>query len=88
MKSIALSVGLLFALSVHADDLVRAKLVGTRTVSSYPGAPILVCKYLGPEAKYEVVASADRCAPTFELSNDEAVRIDDAGVSLARTTTP
>jgi hypothetical protein len=46
---------------------MRAKLVGRRIVSSYPGAPILVCRYAGPGATYEVVASAATCARYLKL---------------------
>lgn len=46
---------------------MRAKLVGRRIVSSYPGTPILVCRYAGPGATYEVVASAATCARYLKL---------------------
>jgi hypothetical protein len=74
---------LLFALSVHADVPVHAKLVGQRVVSSFPGRPILVCQYLGPEAKYEVVASGESCAPFRALSLDEPTV-----PALAKASTP
>jgi hypothetical protein len=68
MKAIAICAGLLIALSAAAQDPARAKLVGQRVISSYPGAPILVCQYAGPGAKYEVVASAATCARYLKLS--------------------
>ncbi|MGD0501290.1 MAG: hypothetical protein ABSD02_00990 [Steroidobacteraceae bacterium] len=68
MKAIAICAGLLIALSANAQDPLRAKLVGQRVVSSYPGTPILVCQYAGPGAKYEVVASAGTCARYIKLN--------------------
>jgi hypothetical protein len=67
MKAIALCAGLLIALSAGAQDQGHAKLVGRRVVSSYPGTPILVCRYAAPGATYEVVASAATCAPYLVL---------------------
>jgi hypothetical protein len=68
MKAIAICAGLLIALSAGAQGQPRAKLVGRRVVSSYPGTPILVCRYAGAGATYEVVASAATCAPYLELN--------------------
>ena len=71
MKAIAICAGLLFALAAgaqdHAQDPLRAKLIGRRVISTYPGTPILVCRYAAPGANYEVVASAATCAPYLEL---------------------
>jgi hypothetical protein len=67
MKAVMICAGLLIALSAGAQDELRAKLVGQRVVSSYPGTPILVCRYAGPGATYEVVASAATCARYLEL---------------------
>ena len=72
MKAIAICAGLLFALAAgaqdHAQDPMRAKLIGRRVVSTFPGTPILVCRYAGPGARYEVVASAATCAPYLKLN--------------------
>jgi hypothetical protein len=68
MKAIAVCAGLLIALSAGAQDQARAKLVGRRVVSTYPGTPILVCRYTARDATYEVVASAATCAPYLELN--------------------
>ena len=68
MKTLALCAGLLLALSAGAEEQVRAKLVGQRVVSSYPGSPILVCRYAGPAANYEVVASTPTCAPYLNVN--------------------
>ncbi|HEX4152060.1 MAG TPA: hypothetical protein VHY75_07605 [Steroidobacteraceae bacterium] len=68
MKTFALCVGVLIALSAGAEQPVLAKLVGHRIVGSYPGTPILVCRYAGPTATYEVVASTPICAPYLELN--------------------
>jgi hypothetical protein len=68
MKAIAICAGLLIALSAAAQDPPRAKLVGRRVISSYPGTPILVCRYAGPGAKYEVVASTATCARHLKLN--------------------
>lgn len=67
MKTLTLCMGLLIALSASAEPSVRAKLVGQRIVDSYPGAPILVCRYTGPRATYEVVASSSSCAPYLDV---------------------
>ncbi len=67
MKTMILCAGLLFALSANAEVGVRAVLVGQRVVSSYPGTPILICRYAGPEANYEIVAPKSRCARYFKL---------------------
>jgi hypothetical protein len=69
MKTVAVCVGLLIALSANAEVAVRAKLVGQRLVSFTPGNPILVCQYKGPEARYEVVAASGACAPYLVLSD-------------------
>jgi hypothetical protein len=68
MRSIAVAVGLLIALTANAEEGSRAQLVGQRVVSSYPGSPILICQYRAAEAKYEVVAASDHCAPYLVLS--------------------
>ena len=72
MKAIAICAGLLFTLAAgaqdHGQDQMRARLVGRRVVSSYPGTPILVCRYAGPDATYEVVASASTCARYLKLN--------------------
>jgi hypothetical protein len=72
MRAIAICAGLLFALAAgaqdHGQDPLRAKLVGRRIVSAYPGTPILVCRYAGPDAKYEVVSSAATCARYLKLN--------------------
>jgi len=68
MKAIAICAGLLIALSAAAQDPARAKLVGQRVISSYPGAPIRVCRYAGAGATYEVVTSSATCARYLKLS--------------------
>jgi hypothetical protein len=54
--------------AVIPEGAVRAKLVSQRVVASFPGTPILICRYSGPGAAYEVVASAETCAPYLTLS--------------------
>jgi hypothetical protein len=68
MRTIAIALGLFIALAVNAEDSPRAKFVGQRVVSSYPGSPILVCEYRTAQARYEVVAAAASCAPYLVLS--------------------
>jgi hypothetical protein len=70
MKAIALCLGLAAASSLHAGEPVQAKLVGQRLVTSPPGVPVLVCRYAGPEARYELVAAAGTCAPVLALSDE------------------
>jgi hypothetical protein len=70
MKIVAFALGLSIALAASAADSPRAKLVGQRTITSYPGAPILVCRYLTAQAKYEVVAASASCAPYLALEQE------------------
>ena len=87
MKAIALCLGLSLASAIQAGEPVQAKLVGQRLVSSFPGAPVLVCRYAGPEARYEVVAATSACAPVLELSDESKALAHPAG-ALARTSPP
>ena len=52
----------LSTLSAGAAAPARAKLVSQRLVADLPGTPILVCRYAGPTANYEIVASTATCA--------------------------
>jgi hypothetical protein len=70
MKIIAFALGLSIALAASAAESPRAKLVGRRVIASYPGSPILVCRYLTAQARYEVVAAAASCAPYLVLEED------------------
>jgi hypothetical protein len=70
MKIIAFAFGLLMAGAAGAADGPRAELVGQRVISSYPGEPILVCRYRTAAAKYEVVAAGASCAPYLALEQD------------------
>jgi hypothetical protein len=87
MRAIALCLGLAAAAAIHAGEPVQAKLVGQRLVSTFPGAPVLVCRYAGPEARYEVVAATSACAPFLELS-DESESVTRPAGTLARTPSP
>jgi hypothetical protein len=87
MRAIALCLGLAGAAAIHAEEPVQAKLVGERLVSTFPGAPVLVCRYAGPEARYEVVASTGACAPFLQLS-DESESVARPAGTLARTPSP
>ena len=70
MKISTFALGLLIAGAAGAADGPRAELVGQRVISSYPGSPILVCRYRTAQAKYEVVASSASCAPYLALEQD------------------
>jgi hypothetical protein len=70
MKIIAFALGSLIAGAAGAADSPRAELVGQRVVSSYPGSPILVCRYRTAQAKYEVVAASASCAPYLALEQN------------------
>jgi hypothetical protein len=70
MKILAVALGLLMAGAACAADGPRAELVGQRVIASYPGAPILVCRYRTAEAKYEVVAAGASCARYLALELD------------------
>ena len=70
MKITLLALGLLIAGAAGAADGPRAELVGQRLISSYPGSPILVCRYRTAQAKYEVVAASASCAPYLALEQD------------------
>jgi hypothetical protein len=67
---IVFALALLIAGTAGAADSPRAELVGQRVISSYPGSPILVCRYRTAEVKYEVVAAAASCAPYLALEQD------------------
>jgi hypothetical protein len=67
MKITAFAFGLLVAGAACAADAPRAELVGQRVISSYPGSPILVCRYRMAQTKYEVVAASANCAPYLAL---------------------
>jgi hypothetical protein len=69
MKAIAVCLTLLAA-SALAQEPEQARLIGQRVVSSFAGSPVLVCRYEGSEARYEVVASSKRCAPSLRLSDE------------------
>ena len=70
MKITAFALGLLMACAAGAADSPRAELVGQRVIASYPGSPILVCRYSTAQAKYEVVAASASCAPYLALEQD------------------
>jgi hypothetical protein len=70
MKSTAFALGLLIAGAAGAADSPRAELVGQRVISSFPGSPILVCRYRTAQAKYEVVAVSASCARYLALEQD------------------
>jgi hypothetical protein len=74
MKIVAFALGLSIALAASAAQSPRAKLVGQRTITSYPGSPILVCRYLTAQVKYEVVAASASCAPYLALEQDPSRR--------------
>jgi hypothetical protein len=87
MKITALALGLLIAGTAGAADSPRAQLVGQRLISSYPGSPILVCRYRTAQAKYEVVAASAICAPYLALEQD-GNRDSFVAASSAATHTP
>jgi hypothetical protein len=87
MRAIALCLGLAGAAAIHAVEPVQAKLIGQRLVSSVPGTPVLLCRYAGPEAHYEVVAASSACAPFLELS-DESESLSRAAGTLAKIHSP
>jgi hypothetical protein len=69
VKAMAFGVGLLLAaLSAGAQDPLQAVLIGQRVNASYPGSPILICQYRGPDARYEIVTSEKSCARYLKLS--------------------
>jgi hypothetical protein len=70
MKISAFALGLLIAGTAGAADSPRAELVGQRSISSFPGSPILVCRYRSASANYEVVAASASCAPYLALEQD------------------
>ena len=87
MKAAVLCLALAGASAVHAGEPVQAKLVSQRTASSSPEAPVLVCRYAGPEARYEVVAATKACAPFLALSDESESLARPAG-TLARSPSP
>ncbi len=88
MKIIAFALGTLLAGAAGAADSPRAELVGQRVISSYPGSPILICRYRTAEAKYEVVAAGTSCAPTLALEQDSNRGTFASATSAATHSTP
>lgn len=70
MKITTFALGLLIAGTAAAADSPRAELVGQRVISSYPGSPILICRYRTAQVNYEVVAATASCAPYLALEQD------------------
>jgi hypothetical protein len=70
MKIIAFALGVSIAGAAGANDGARAELVGQRVITSYPGSPILICRYRTAQTKYEVLAASASCAPYLALEQD------------------
>jgi hypothetical protein len=66
MKTLVMSLGLLFAVSANAEFTARAKLVGQR-VHWFAGSQLLICEYAGSAARFEILSSSGTCAPYIQV---------------------
>jgi hypothetical protein len=67
LKTLAICAGLLFALAASAGSTARAALVGRHLNGYYQGAPLLICEYSGPRARYEILSQNGKCAPYINV---------------------
>ena len=67
MKTSALCVGLLLAVTANAAIRSRAALTGQHLNASSPGGPLLICEYSGAGAKFEILAQSGKCAPFINV---------------------
>jgi hypothetical protein len=67
MKTLTLCAGLLFAVAANAALTTRATLIGARVNRSFAGSPLLICKYSGAHANFEILAQSGTCAPYIDV---------------------
>jgi hypothetical protein len=67
MKTLALCVGLLAAVSTNAESIERATLVGQHVRGSFAGSPLLICEYSGSLARFEILSQSGMCAPYIDV---------------------
>jgi hypothetical protein len=63
MKMFAVLAGLVLAAPAGAALSARAALTGQHVSGSFAGAPLLICEYSTPHAKFEIVSQDGACAP-------------------------
>lgn len=67
MKTSALCVGLLLAVTADAATGSRATLTGQHLNASFSGGPLLICEYSGAGVKFEILAQSGKCAPFLNV---------------------
>ena len=67
MKTLAICAGLLMALSANAQPAARAALIGKQVNNSHANGPLLICKYVSPNAKFEILSQNGKCAPYINV---------------------
>ena len=67
MKTLAICAGLLMALSANAQPAARAALTARQVNNSHANGPLLICKYVSPNAKFEILSQNGKFAPYINV---------------------
>jgi hypothetical protein len=67
LKTLVLCAGILVALSANAQPSARAALIGKQVNTSNANGPLLICKYVSPNAKFEILSQNGKCAPYINV---------------------
>ena len=67
LKTLTFCAGFLDALSVSAQPVARAALIGQRMTASHENGSLLICKYAGSNAKFEILPQNGKCAPYINV---------------------
>jgi hypothetical protein len=55
------------ALSANAQPAARAALTARQVTNSRANGPLLICKYVSPNAKFEILSQNGKCAPYINV---------------------
>lgn len=55
------------ALSATAQPAARAALTARQVNNSHANGPLLICKYVSPNAKFEILSQNGKCAPYINV---------------------
>jgi hypothetical protein len=55
------------ALSANAQPAARAALIGKQVNNAHGNGPLLICKYVSPNAKFEILSQNGKCAPYINV---------------------
>ena len=67
MKMLAFCTGLFMAVAANAGAGAKAPLVGQHHAGYFEGSALLVCKYAGSRANFEIVSQNGKCAPYIDV---------------------